>query len=626
MKLNRRKTLLGLGAAAGGGGIVFGSGAFTQVQADRDVTIGIDSDSEALLALKANDDVTSVFEDEESGELVIDTDELSDDDEGFNVGSTVTIGRIETGSGDFGTVVEGEEAFKVVNNFDEVGGGEDGALDVEIDASDINDPEVDPEEDDQHQLIFTITHRDEDDNVITDDLDFSAAKEGSIAIGNVESGDQLDVAIGLLTGNAHAPDELSGDIIFAAEPASGEFIEPATPVRNTSREPASEYQTLSAAVADAGDSETLELGDATYTDRVTIENDGLTIEAAADEASPTVDGQGEIPVLVDGADGVTVDPHDDIEFLSGIDVGADFSDYPAEPVADRGLTVDVTVGAEAEFKSIGAALNGKGADTTILVESDYDASNEDSDNAGSSSALISIVHENVEVISEEGPEETVIDERPDAGGDGRAVDINAANVVFQGFDVADAAQEGIVVTGVEDAEGIEITDNKVTSSNDGILVSEYGPEGFESASTDQILIANNEVHSDRIGISVSDGADEPVIENNTVTGENANAIQVSDEAEDAVVEGNLSAGDNRDDLVVTGSVQKSVNNHFVSNDRYAVRLTTEGTLNVANNWFGTEDRSTIEDRIEEEESGGEVTFDPFAGAPVDPDAGDDSDN
>lgn len=51
MKMNRRNALLGLGAVATGGGALFGSGAFSQVQADRTMTVGFSSDSTAELTL-----------------------------------------------------------------------------------------------------------------------------------------------------------------------------------------------------------------------------------------------------------------------------------------------------------------------------------------------------------------------------------------------------------------------------------------------------------------------------------------------------------------------------------------------------------------------------------------------
>lgn len=47
MKLTRRNALIGLGTAAAGAGVVGGTGAFTSVEADRDVTISTTGDSGA---------------------------------------------------------------------------------------------------------------------------------------------------------------------------------------------------------------------------------------------------------------------------------------------------------------------------------------------------------------------------------------------------------------------------------------------------------------------------------------------------------------------------------------------------------------------------------------------------
>lgn len=54
-RMNRRKVLLGLGATAAGSGAVFGSGAFTQVAADRDLTLEIVDDTNAALKLEPQD-------------------------------------------------------------------------------------------------------------------------------------------------------------------------------------------------------------------------------------------------------------------------------------------------------------------------------------------------------------------------------------------------------------------------------------------------------------------------------------------------------------------------------------------------------------------------------------------
>ena len=72
MKMNRRNVLVGLGGLAIGGGALFGSGAFDQVEAERDVTVETTDDADALLAIDVDDD----YEDISSGVTSID---LSDD-------------------------------------------------------------------------------------------------------------------------------------------------------------------------------------------------------------------------------------------------------------------------------------------------------------------------------------------------------------------------------------------------------------------------------------------------------------------------------------------------------------------------------------------------------------------
>ncbi len=51
MNMNRRNVLLGLGTAAAGSGAVFGSGAFTQVSATRDVAVSVAEDSGSVVEL-----------------------------------------------------------------------------------------------------------------------------------------------------------------------------------------------------------------------------------------------------------------------------------------------------------------------------------------------------------------------------------------------------------------------------------------------------------------------------------------------------------------------------------------------------------------------------------------------
>ena len=51
--MNRRKLLTAIGALSAGGAIVNGTGAFTSVQADRDVAVQVASDANAFLSLQA---------------------------------------------------------------------------------------------------------------------------------------------------------------------------------------------------------------------------------------------------------------------------------------------------------------------------------------------------------------------------------------------------------------------------------------------------------------------------------------------------------------------------------------------------------------------------------------------
>lgn len=66
MNLSRRNTIIGLGTLAGGAGVIVGSGAFSTVEAQRDVEIQTAGDHEALLALEPTG----------SGTIVDDSDDI----------------------------------------------------------------------------------------------------------------------------------------------------------------------------------------------------------------------------------------------------------------------------------------------------------------------------------------------------------------------------------------------------------------------------------------------------------------------------------------------------------------------------------------------------------------------
>ena len=82
MKMNRRNVLVGLGGLAIGGGALFGSGAFDQVEADRSVSVTTAADSAALIAF-TNLDSDYVTENAD-GAIEIDISDV-------NVDGTLTI-------------------------------------------------------------------------------------------------------------------------------------------------------------------------------------------------------------------------------------------------------------------------------------------------------------------------------------------------------------------------------------------------------------------------------------------------------------------------------------------------------------------------------------------------------
>ena len=114
MKSNRRSVLIGLGALTVGGGAVFGTGAFSSVEANRQVTVNVDEDDGALLALNpsgagVDSDVVQL----DDGLLVINFDEAGDSSEGVNLDAVTTVGEVDTSTS---PVTVSEEAFTITNN------------------------------------------------------------------------------------------------------------------------------------------------------------------------------------------------------------------------------------------------------------------------------------------------------------------------------------------------------------------------------------------------------------------------------------------------------------------------------------------------------------------------------
>lgn len=131
MKLNRRNVLIGLGTIAAGGGAALGTGAFSSVEADRNVSISTAGDDAALLGLEiTNDtlsgdaddtiefdiesqlnlDATTTFEDALTiSNNADEDDEIGDIDVTIEADGQETVLTSDAGSEDPGMYFEGEE-------------------------------------------------------------------------------------------------------------------------------------------------------------------------------------------------------------------------------------------------------------------------------------------------------------------------------------------------------------------------------------------------------------------------------------------------------------------------------------------------------------------------------------
>ena len=96
--MERRKFVIGLGSLAAGGAAAMGSGAFTSVEAERKIAMGVADDSDALLELEPTEEPNGDYATTTSGQagdiLELNFDEV--DGEGFNSDAETWICNIFT--------------------------------------------------------------------------------------------------------------------------------------------------------------------------------------------------------------------------------------------------------------------------------------------------------------------------------------------------------------------------------------------------------------------------------------------------------------------------------------------------------------------------------------------------
>ena len=159
MRMNRRNVLVGLGGIVAGGGALLGTGAFSSVEATREVDINTAGDADALLQLTDGDsDFVNLDAGEDDDLLQIQQNSLNKD------AITRANGAIEVsndGSNDVGFWVEGL----------------DDGLDIEYDGDSIDDStnavDLDVDGDLSLDLVFDL-EGDTDEDAIPEEITFHA--------------------------------------------------------------------------------------------------------------------------------------------------------------------------------------------------------------------------------------------------------------------------------------------------------------------------------------------------------------------------------------------------------------------------------------------------------------------
>jgi len=194
--MKRRTYLLGLTAAAGGSASVMGTGAFSSVKVERQVSINVAPDDEALLALRApySGDIIQI----EDGKLTIDATKQGDD-EGIEAGSTHKFGKWNPS----GKVVT--PAIQVVNQGTQ-------AQNIEFKYS------WDSDEIGESSMRWFFSWRPSGQNR-KDFLVDNSRKEASITVPNLTPGNAVDIAFRIDANEAG--DDLSGVISLESTAVEG---------------------------------------------------------------------------------------------------------------------------------------------------------------------------------------------------------------------------------------------------------------------------------------------------------------------------------------------------------------------------------------------------------------------
>lgn len=109
--MERRKFLIGAGSLAAGSAAAMGTGAFTTVEAERDVAVNVTDDANAYLSIRPAGDPNGVHADQaDNGEVFIDIADSGNDGDGVNPNAVTTFDDVlmlrNKGTQDVGVWVE----------------------------------------------------------------------------------------------------------------------------------------------------------------------------------------------------------------------------------------------------------------------------------------------------------------------------------------------------------------------------------------------------------------------------------------------------------------------------------------------------------------------------------------
>lgn len=284
--MERRKFLIGAGTLGAGASVALGTGAFTTVEAQRNVDIGTEGDANAQLAIQklnsANaDDLVST---ENDGTL------------------SLTIPNVNRDA-----VTQVEDLFRIVNQ---------GTQSVSLFFRD-----------DSNAVTFRISGSSTDFDSSGESLE---GPNNSVAL---DVGEEVEVGLTIDTLNNSASGELLDNVTIVADagpPASAQNDVAPEPqyVVDGNGDGDNRFKSIQAAIDQAGDetagSVFVEPSDSEYEESVSIDVPGLTLTGST-EGEVIIDGRIEVSASDVVVDGFTVRPPDPVESVDaeGIRIGAD---------------------------------------------------------------------------------------------------------------------------------------------------------------------------------------------------------------------------------------------------------------------------------------------------------------